>query len=243
MSHFTNFLLVSHPANPVAQALPSDCVAADAIGRLPIAASLPPGVPISMYLRDLDEQEFERNVREKVEWNEVCTDPAFAEIKSDCDVVSVSGLINRRQAEALVLDGSDNEAEGSDFDAHSRDQYSDDERQTREQSHSERSMTPFEAKPPVSGDRSRTSNAEERKHPTRSIENEDEYVMTRETEDQRLSREQEERLAALGVSGLPKPVQPSVRRTVAATQPPKAFLSSPVESIDRQSRSASLDER
>jgi hypothetical protein len=243
MSHFTNFPLVSHPANPVAQALPSGCVAADAIGRLPIAASLPPGIPISMYFRDLDEQEFERNVREKVQWNEVCADPAFAEINSDSDVVSIAELIKRRQTEALDLDGSINEAEGSEFDAHSRDQYSDDELRTRERSYSERSVTPFEVKLPASGNWSRTSNAEEQKHPTRSIENEDVDPVTQETEDRRLSREQEERLAALGVSGLPKPVQPSMRRAVAVTQPPKDFLSSPVEDVERQSRSASLDKQ
>jgi hypothetical protein len=178
-----------------------------------------------------------------MEWNEVCNDPAFAEITSDCDVVSLSELIKRRQDEALVLDGSENEAEGSDYHADLRDQYSDEERHAPERSHSERSVTTVEAKPPVSRDWSWTSNAEEQKHPTRSIEIEGGYPMSRETEDQRLSREQEERLAALGVSGLPKPVQPSMRRTVAVTEPPKAVLASPVESIDRQSRSTSLDER
>jgi hypothetical protein len=241
MNRVTNLLLVSHPANPVAQPLAADCTAADAIGRLPIAASLPYGVSISMYFRDIDEQEFERNVREKVEWDEVCNDPAFADIPSDCDALSISELVKRRKDEALVLGESDNEAEGSDYDAESRGQYSDDERRVRGRSPSEGSVTTFEAKPPVSRGGSPGLGTEEQKHPTRSIETHGVYGMTRETEGQRLSREQEERLATLGVSGLPKPVQPSVRRTIAVTEPPKAVVTSPVESVDRKSRSTSLD--
>lgn len=241
MNHVTNLLLVSHPANPVAQPLAADCAAADAIGRLPIAASLPPGVSISMYFRDIDEQEFERNVREKMEWDEVCNDPAFADIPSDCDALSISELVKKRKDEALVLGESDNEAEGSDYDAEPRDQYSDDERRVRGRSPSEGSVTTFDAKPPVSRSGSPNLGAEEQKHPTRSIEIHGVYGMTWETEDQRLSREQEERLAALGVSGLPKPVQPSVRRSIAVTEPSKAVMASPVESVDRESRSTSLD--
>jgi hypothetical protein len=240
---FTNFPLVSHPANPVAQPLPSDCAAADAIGRLPIAASLPPGVSISMYFRGLDEQEFEQNVRDKAEWNEVSDDPAFVEISSNCDAVSVSELIKRRQDETLLLDGSDDEAKASDYDTHSRDQCSDDERHIREQSFSDRSLTPFEAKPPIPREGSRTSRSWGSTHPTDSIEHDGGYPFGGEAQDQRLSREQEERLAALGVSGLPKPVQPSMRHTVAVKQTPKASLASPTEIIERQSRSTSLDKR
>ena len=195
-----------------------------------------------MYFRDLDQEQFERNIQEKAEWNEVCSDPVFADIASACDAISISELIRRRNDETLVLGGSEEEAEGSDYDAGSRDQYSDDERYLPERSYNERSETTFAAKRPVSRSPSRTSTAEEQ-NPTRSIENEEEYSKTRETEDQRLSREQEERLAALGVSGLPKPVQSSMRRTVAVTEPLKAVLTSPVEATDRQSRSTSLDRR
>ena len=194
-----------------------------------------------MYFRGIDEQEFERNVRDKVEWDDVCNDPAFADIPSDCDALSISELVKRRKDEALVLGESDNEAEGSDYDAQSRDQYTDDERPVRGRSPSENSVTTFEARPPVSRSRSPNSSAEEQMHPTRSIETHGIYSMTRETEDQRLSREQEERLAALGVSGLPKPVQPSMRRTIAVTEPPKAVMASPVESMDHEGRSTSLD--
>jgi hypothetical protein len=196
-----------------------------------------------MYFRNLDEKEFERNIKEKSEWSEVCNDPAFTEIASDCDAVSVSELIKKRKDEALVLNGSDNEPEESDYGVDVHDQYSDDEQHLRERSYSERSVTPVEAKPPVSRTPSRTSNAEKQQRPACSIENEEVYAMTREPEDQGLSREQEERLAALGVSGLPKPVQPSMRRTVAATELPEALLASPVESVEGKSRSMSLDKR
>ena len=176
-----------------------------------------------------------------MEWDEVCNDPAFADIPSNCDALSISELVKRRKDEALVLGESDNEVEGSGYDAESRDQYSDDERRVRERSPSERSVTTFEAKPPVSRSESPNLGPEEQKHPTRSIETHRVYGMTRETEDQRLSREQEERLAALGVSGLPKPVQPSVLRTIVVTEPSKAVMASPVDSVDRESRSTSLD--
>ena len=196
-----------------------------------------------MYFRDLDEQEFQRNVRYKAEWHQISNDPAFAEISSNCDAISISELIKRRGDETLALDGLDNEAKASDCDSLSRDQYSDDERHTSEQSFNDRSLTPFEAKPPIPGERSQTSSAWENIHPTYTTEHDGWYSLAGETQDQRLSREQEERLAALGVSGLPKPVQPSMRRTVAVEQPPKASLASPTESIERQSRSTSLDKR
>jgi hypothetical protein len=176
-----------------------------------------------------------------MEWDEVCNDPAFADIPSDCDALSISELVKRRRDEALALGESDNEAEGSDYDAESRDQYSDDERRVRGRSPSEGSVKTFEAKPPISRDRSPNLGTEEEKHPTHSTETYRVYDMTQETEDQRLSREQEERLAALGVSGLPKPVQPSVRRSIAVIEPSKAVMASPVESVDHESRSTSLD--
>lgn len=243
MGQFTDCPIVSHPANPVAQPLPADGAAADAIGRLPIAASLPPGVPVSMYFRDLDERHFEQNVREKAEWKDICNDPAFAEISSNCDALSVSELIQRRQDEALVVDGFDAEAEASDYDVDVRDRYTDDERQTRQRSYSNESITPFDSKPSISRERSGTANSGRQTQSTSSTDNERSHHAAGETQDQRLSREQEERLAALGVSGVPKPVQPSRRRTVAVPQPTKAFLASPVESIDYQSRSGSRDRR
>jgi hypothetical protein len=194
-----------------------------------------------MYFRDIDEQEFERNVREKAEWEEVRNDPVFADIPSDCDAVSISELVQKRKDEALVLGESDNEAERSDYDVESRDQYSDDERPVRARSPSEGPVATFEATRPVSRSRSPNSSAEKQNHPTRSLETHGVYGVARDTVDQCLSREQEERLAALGVSGLPKPVQPSMRRTIAVIEPPKAAAASPVERIDREGRSTSLD--
>ena len=191
-----------------------------------------------MYFRGLDEEEFERNIREKSEWSEVCHDPAFADIASACDAIPVSELINRRHNEAFVLDGSDNEAVDNDYEADPYDQYSGDERRMHQRSYSERSATSDAAESPVRTSLSRTSNTEIPKHLAHSIEVEQIHATSPETDDQRLSREQEDRLAALGVSGLPKPVQPSMRRTVAVTEP---VLASPVESLDLYRRSTSGD--
>ena len=224
----------------MAQPLPADCATADAIGRLPIAASLPSGVSISLYFRDIDEQEFERNVQEKPEWSEIRHDPAFAEIASDCGAIPVSELINRRHHEALVLDGSDNEAAESEYEADLRNQHSEDERRVRERSYSETSVTADRAKSPVPTSLSQSSYTQKSKHTSHSDKKEQAHATTQEMEDQRLWKEQEERLAALGVSGLPKPVQPSMRRTVTVTEP---VLASPVESLGRHSRSTSRDQR
>ena len=208
--------LVSHPANPVAQPLPSDSAEADAIGRLPIAASLPLGVSISRYLRDLDQETFERNVQQKEEWTEVSDDPVFADIRSDCDAISVSELVERRK-DALAAEESDDEAEGSDHCAgsHNYESEYDDDRQAN-----------YPGPPQAT-----------------ASEQEDTLCLPSETEEARLSREQEERLAALGVSGLPKPVQPSMRRAVAVTDPPKEVTASSTESPYQPSRSSSIDKR
>ena len=206
---------VSHPANPVAQALPSNSAEADAIGRLPIAASLPAGVSISRYLRDLDPQIFERNVKQRDEWNEVSDDPVFAEIRSDCDAIPVSKLVERRK-EALAAVDYD-EAEDREYRARSQSYESDCDDDCR---------------------------ADDRE-PSESIASRQEGTLypPPETEEARLSREQEERLAALGVSGIPKPVQPSMRRTVAVTEPPKEIATSTTQSPYQPSRSSSIDER
>ena len=188
----------------------------------------------------MDEQEFERNVREKSEWSEIRHDPAFAEIASDCGAIPVSELVNRRDNEALVLDGSDNEAAEREYEADLRNQYSEDERRVRERSYSETSVTADAAKSLVPTSQSQSSYTQKSRHMSHSVKNEQAHATTQETEDQRLSREQEERLAVLGVSGLPKPVQPSMRRTVTVTEP---VLASPVESLGRHSRSTSRDQR
>ncbi len=202
---------VSHPANPVAQPLPSNAAEADAIGRLPIAASLPAGVSISRYLRDLDPETFERNVKQKDKWIEVSDDPVFAEIRSDGDAISVSELVERRK-EALATD-DDDEAEDSEYRTGSQGYESD-------------------------YDDDRRANNREPSQST-ACKHEGTLCPQAQAEEAQFSREQEERLAALGVSGIPKPVQPSMRRTVAVTDPPTSTPQSPYQ----PSRSSSIDKK
>lgn len=87
---------VFHPANPVARPLPSTSDAADAIGRLPIAASLPPGVPVSLHFRDLTDKDLERKAFETPEWMSLKDDPIFIEISDTGEVLTVQDLVARR---------------------------------------------------------------------------------------------------------------------------------------------------
>lgn len=174
----------------------------DAIGRLPIAAKLPPGISVSKYFRDLDNQKFELNVEEKEEYHVVNDDPIFRGIASECAAISIADLVVRRNELAAVLedsgdeeeDGELDDIEAGDNDVHETEQYP-------ETPNSLRSEEPEYNSPDTS----------------RQIEEP-------ETIEERRAREQEEALAALGVTGSPKPVQPSVLRSVAIADPPKDFV-------------------
>lgn len=232
-------LSVSHPANPVAQPLPSDSAAADAIGRLPIAASLPAGVSISRYLRDVDQETFVLNIQQRYEWTEVSDDPAFAELPSDCDVISISELVSRRnKALAPVEYDDEGEPVGSDYGAGSDGQGSDYRQDQREYSDYGFPKSHLQRK-----NSSRNSEIGTPPYQDSAAQPDEVLSPTPGTEEQRLAREQEERLAALGVTGVAKPVQPSMRRTVAVTDPPKEMVSSTTENSFHQAQSIRFETR
>ena len=169
-------------------------VEADAVGRLPIAASLAPGASVSKYFRNVDENAFQQNVQKANNLTALGGDPAFEEITLDCDTISVSELVERRKELAVMIDDSDLDTDDYDNDANSY-EGNEDYDQRQEVSSADCKDGP-ETGP---GDRL------DRQSPV-------------ETEKERLGREQEERLAALGVSGFAKPVPPPIRRTVTAPE-------------------------
>ncbi|KAL9113143.1 MAG: hypothetical protein Q9227_002755 [Pyrenula ochraceoflavens] len=89
---------VSHPPNPVAQPLPSTAEEADAIGRLPIAAKLPPGMPISRYFQNKSAEECEESIRKDTIWHDIQNDPGFIEFHDDDHAVSMVDLKSQRKA-------------------------------------------------------------------------------------------------------------------------------------------------
>lgn len=115
---------------------------ADAIGRLPIAASLPPGVPVSLYLRDLTDKDVKTNVRDSADWSAVEDDPFFAEIPSECDVVGIDELITVREemTGTLVDDIEDDDIEAGDQDSRSAPSDFEDREVDRYSENSDRSM-------------------------------------------------------------------------------------------------------
>lgn len=234
-------LIVSYPANPVAEPLPSTCYEADAVGRLPIAASLPIGVSVSKHFRDLHQERFERNVKQKAEWADVIDDPAFVEIQSDCDAISVSELVDRRN-EMLALVESDDEAEGSEYYSEPLEHENEHPCDLHEYSNAKSVLLANDRKQVNAPSCLKEGLDLLRDH---QLANElyDLDQNSGETEHQRLAREQEERLAALGVTGFAKPVQPSVRRTVATTEPPANNATTDAKSPSHSNRSTSTEHR
>jgi len=186
----------------------------EAIGRLPIAASLRPGVPVSKYFRDLDPEVFELNVREKQDWAEINDDPIFAEIKSDCDAISVTELVRRLNDDTHVLPEPEDEGAASDHgdrpyvEGGKADERSRNNSRDRPRSADRESLH--------QGSTSLKQDIEHYQQPVSLIEQQ-----TRAIEEARLAREAEEqegRLAALGVTGFAKTHQLSVRRSAVPLQ-------------------------
>ena len=224
--------VIAHPANPVAQPLPTDAIEADVIGRLPIAASLPAGVSVSKYFRVLDPDTLFINVQYSDEWRECCNDPIFSEIQLDSEPVSISRLLSKRRQEMVSHAISDDERVDDVSSYGSRSPSLD-----RARGHRQRSRSPYYGDTPDSYDRRSPVRSERsysrsrgRSHKRRRTESEDSYTSRghdshratkiERREDGSRSRddyanEQEAKLAALGVSGYAKPVQPSVLRSVA----------------------------
>jgi hypothetical protein len=180
--------LVTHPANPVAEPLPCTMRDEDLVARLPIAASVPAGTPVSKYFRNLNVEDFMQNSLDYFKGEIGVDDPAFAVLKDKCEAVSTEELIGRRQNIAVVAakgNGGDEELQEHDL------QESADSDEVRE----------FEESCGHTGDGLPTP------------------CQSQESEEERLAREQEEKLAALGVTGFAKPVRTSVRRSIIPATP------------------------
>lgn len=160
----------------------------DLVARLPIAASLPAGTPVSRYFRDLNDEDFMQSFFEHSDEKDCADDPALRNLSDECECISKDELIARRQSMVTFVE-----------DARHGDESRDDLLQT-----SAKSEDPLESEE-CSG-----HIPDGLPTPFQSLESEEE----------RQAREQEEKLAALGVTGFAKPVRTTVQRCIVpATSP------------------------
>ena len=187
--HAERRIIVSHPANPVAEPLPSAMLDQDLVARLPIAASLPAGTPVSKYFRDLNVEDFLSNSVHDSRWEVEAEDPAFASFPDESEIISKDELIERRRKMAFNIGQPRDEYEylGEVYFPKSAD--SSGRRECEDVSGADGLPTPSQS---------------------------------HESEEERQAREQEEKLAALGVTGFAKPVRTSVVKSVVLAT--SAFL-------------------
>jgi hypothetical protein len=164
----------------------------DFVVRLPIAASVPAGTPVSKYFRDCNVEENMRPYSEKAIGEKADDDPAFAIFPDECELISQDELIARRR-KMMVAAGTECNS-GEDIGAN--------DPQESSSSHDAEEA-----------EESSGNNADGLPTPCQSLESEEE----------RQAREQEEKLAALGVTGCAKPVRTSILRAIV---PPAAAASS-----------------
>ena len=214
---------VWHPANPVGQPLPSTLFESDAVGPLPIASKLPAGMPISKYFQLRTPEDLEPNVRYTADWQDVQSDPVFAEIAADGEVRTVAELIALRTQSASRVEGpTEYEEEGE---VHG---------DTIEQaSYGDGTSLHYEIGTAGYGE-SITSAGSWASPPARP---------PIESEEAKAAREQEERLAALGVSGFAKPVRAPARPYIAGPEPPRQFQGSDGSQATSHSASPADDVR
>jgi hypothetical protein len=163
----------------------------DLVGRLPIAAILPAGVPVSKYFRNLDVEDFMRSSLEAISGNESIEDPVVALHQGDCALISKEELIAKRCELAAATEAANHEGEGY------------------------RDIVPNESADVDDADDAR----EIEDNFGHSAEGLPTPCQSHESEEERQVREQEERLAALGVTGFAKPVRTSVRRPMVLATP------------------------
>ncbi len=160
----------------------------DSVARLPIAASLSTGIPVSKYFRNLTLDNFMQNSSESISVADEFGDPAFDMLIDDCEVISKDELIARRcQVLSVGMNVTYRREELGEVYCNAT-AYSDEAQEAEDNTGHSADGLPT---------------------PCQSFESEEE----------RLAREQEEKLAALGVTGFAKPVRTSIRRSIVLAKP------------------------
>lgn len=160
----------------------------DLVPRLPIAASLPPGTPISRYFRNLNVEDFMRNSLDNSNAEIDFDDPAFTMFTDERGPISKDELIVRHQKIVPSVENTNDVVEEI------------------QENGAREAASPDEAR-------------ESEDHCGQNVDGLPTPCQSQESEEERQAREQEERLAALGVTGFAKPVRMSVLRSIVSSNP------------------------
>jgi hypothetical protein len=178
---------VYHPANPVAEPLPSSMEDEDIVTRLPIAATLPAGMPVSKYFRTLLEEEFMTNTSVVPGKDDEASDPIFASFAQDSVTVSKQELIARRRRKATTVGKARVDIDESVPESTTKEICSEDV-----QDYDENAGDTADGLPTPS--------------------------QSHESEEERLARVQEGKLAALGVTGFAKPIRALLGKSTVSNE-------------------------
>lgn len=196
-------IIAWRPARPVFQPLPADFTAADTFAPIPPRSVEGDGRSLSKYLVHENLESLDRNVRESNYWDDLKEDPLFLPIIDDGAIITVADLISQRDLHNTADEGSDSEREDGELTQESN--ILSDELDAYDVMNSlEHALNAGGAPPTTQQSLGEPS--------TRAVEQAHLQLQYEEaSSDMDTASATEERLAALGVTGMPKPVRAPAR--------------------------------
>ncbi|KAA6409499.1 MAG: hypothetical protein FRX48_07053 [Lasallia pustulata] len=214
------------PAGPVSRPLPADFVMADAIMPIPPPSAEDDGPSLSKYVARENFESLDRNIKDSNHWDDLKDDPMFRPIPDDGAVVPIAELISHRNLHDDAEEGSDSEREDGELTQESN-VMSDDLDSWDVMNSLEHALNAGGAPANDYHPRGEPSTQPvEQAHLQRQYEEPSSEVDT--------ARATEERLAALGVTGMPKPVRAPAR---PYPPPEPQTQASPVQDLGSRGRS------
>lgn len=196
-------IIAWRPAGPVVQPLPAYFTAAGTVVPIPPHSVEGHGRSLSKYLVHENLASLDRNVRDSDYWDDLKGDPIFLPIVDDGVIITVAELISQRDLHNTADEGSDSEREDGELTQESN--ILSDEPDSYDVMNSlEHALNAGGAPPTTYQPLGEPS--------TRAIEQAHVQLQYDEaSSDMDTARATEERLAALGVTGMPKPVRAPAR--------------------------------
>lgn len=196
-------IIAWRPADPVLQPLPADFTAADTVVPTPPQSVESYGRSLSKYHAHEELASLDRNVRDSDYWDDLKEDPMFLPIVDDGAIITVAELISQRDLHNTADAGSDSEREDGELIQESN--IMSDEPDSYDVMNSlEHALNAGGAPPTIHQPLGEPSTlATEQAHLQLQYEE--------ASSDMDSARATEERLAALGVTGMPKPVRAPAR--------------------------------
>ena len=213
------------PAGPVSRPLPADFMVPDAIMPIPPPSAEDGGRSLSKYVARENSESLDRNIKDSNHWDDFKEDPMFQPIPDDGAVIPIAELISHRNLHDAE-EGSDSEREDGELiqesNVMSDDPDSWDVMNSLEHALNAGGVPANDYQP--RGEPS--TQPDEQAHLQLQYEEASSEIDT--------ARATEERLAALGVTGMPKPVRAPAR----PYPPPEPQTQvSPVQDLGSRGRS------